>query len=892
MMFASEGPRHIVAWMHEVAASLWGKVVRNLTKALSWGIVTNLAKAWIRTGSYRQLHSAHVAGKHGQVFQAELMGSYFQQARPSLDVLADYGQASITLELQVRSMANAVMDALQERVTQLEKLVGAEESDEEVTLTEAKFVEMMVDVTKLSDGMKERVSNIELDLLVVKRAFLGCSDGLYNRVNMKVPEPKAFGGARNAKELEDLLWDMEQYFSTARVPEGERVTITVMYRTGDAKLWWRTRSEDEVPPKIETWESLKKELKEQLGLKDLPSAIAAADGLTDFKLTNKSNSSESSSAKSKDKNKKKDEKKAGSKKWDKGQKSKSVEDDKWQDKGNFSKGCFICKGPHRARDCPKRKKLNAIFLDEGNNGDPDSDSHICVNPLQLLNVIHADKASPSQRSGLMYVKVMLCNTDVLAMVDTGATHNFFSEGLAQSLGLKNGRVDLMVYPLDDFELILGNEFFLAAKVAVMPYLGGILIADEKQPCFVLRHAKDKRIREGTGSWISVIQVQKGPKKGEATYLAALVEIKPDVQVEVPDGVAGLLKEFADVMPPELPKYLPPRRATDHKIELLPGRHNQVTDALSHKEVQKYVAAITRVESDFADRIRENAKTDAEYQRLVKQVEEGTVRRYWLENSLFHAKGDRLTSATGLSPFELATGQQPLTPHEVARTRTGGRCPAACRFSREKQELLEEAKDSLSKVAKRMKKLKVHPTFHVSFLKPYHEDLVNLGRKQAKRAPPVIQKQFDRGVERILDHKTEGQSKKNKRTSYLVKWENSPDREASLEKAETLWQFEKQVEEYLQTLPTRTSASSSGGPRHIVAWMHEVAASLRGKVVRNLTKALSWGIVTNLAKAWIRTGSYRQLHSAHVAGKHGQVFQAELTGSYFQQARPSSSLMCW
>lgn len=51
-------------------------------------------------------------------------------------------------------------------------------------------------------------------------------------------------------------------------------------------------------------------------------------------------------------------------------------------------------------------------------------------------MIHADKASPSQRSGLMYVKVMLCNIDVLAMVDTGATHNFVSEGLAQSLGLK------------------------------------------------------------------------------------------------------------------------------------------------------------------------------------------------------------------------------------------------------------------------------------------------------------------------------------------------------------------------------------------------------------------------------------------------------------------------
>lgn len=60
------------------------------------------------------------------------------------------------------------------------------------------------------------------------------------------------------------------------------------------------------------------------------------------------------------------------------------------------------------------------------------------------------------------------------------------------------------------------------------------------------------------------------RKGECTYLAALIEIKPDVVVEVPDAVADILSEFCDVMPPELPKKLPPRRAVDHKIELEPG----------------------------------------------------------------------------------------------------------------------------------------------------------------------------------------------------------------------------------------------------------------------------------------------------------------------------------
>ena len=53
-------------------------------------------------------------------------------------------------------------------------------------------------------------------------------------------------------------------------------------------------------------------------------------------------------------------------------------------------------------------------------------------------------------------------------------------------------------------------------------------------------------------------------------LADLVKVKPYVKMEVPDCVAELLKQYANVMPPELPKNLPPRRYIDHKIELLPG----------------------------------------------------------------------------------------------------------------------------------------------------------------------------------------------------------------------------------------------------------------------------------------------------------------------------------
>lgn len=70
--------------------------------------------------------------------------------------------------------------------------------------------------------------------------------------------------------------------------------------------------------------------------------------------------------------------------------------------------------------------------------------------------------------------------------------------------------------------------------------------------------------------LSAIQVGNGLKKGAVTYLSAFIEVKPDHKVEIPDKVAEILKEFADVMPSELQKNLPPSRAIDHKIDIVPG----------------------------------------------------------------------------------------------------------------------------------------------------------------------------------------------------------------------------------------------------------------------------------------------------------------------------------
>ena len=111
--------------------------------------------------------------------------------------------------------------------------------------------------------------------------------------------------------------------------------------------------------------------------------------------------------------------------------------------------------------------------------------------------------------------------------------------------------------------------------------------------------------------------------------------------------------------------------------------------------------------------------------------------------------------------------------------------------------------------KLLERLKLHSTFHVSFLKPYHEDL-HAERVQTKRVPPLVMKQFDREIEKILDHRTMGHSRKNRRTDFLVQWKGTSEAKATWERDVALWQFETAVQAYWQTKSMRASTSAGGG----------------------------------------------------------------------------------
>ena len=64
------------------------------------------------------------------------------------------------------------------------------------------------------------------------------SGGVGYNSKIKIPEPKPFCGARDAKALENFIFDLEQYFrATNTTLEESKITLATMNLAEDAKLW-------------------------------------------------------------------------------------------------------------------------------------------------------------------------------------------------------------------------------------------------------------------------------------------------------------------------------------------------------------------------------------------------------------------------------------------------------------------------------------------------------------------------------------------------------------------------------------------------------------------------------------------------------------------------------
>ncbi|XP_074339849.1 uncharacterized protein LOC141677709 [Apium graveolens] len=448
--------------------------------------------------------------------------------------------------------------------------------------------------------MEEAINEIKVQLLRIETGIHNGGVVTREAPRNEIPKPKSFEGKRDAKEVENFLWNLEQYFEGMEVSDEQtKVRMAIRYLSDIATLWWRRKRADIEKGicTINTFEGFKKELKRQFypknvvyearkKLRELRHRGTIREYLREFTtllLQIPSMTSEDllfyftdglqSWAKQELQRrevKNVDEAICGGDKCPKyykdkrdGYKSFAKKEAYEEKKKNFvpKGGCFVCKGPHTMKDCPKLGSLSTMMEQQEKTIDQASDARH-IRSIRLLNTIEGKPMlKPQGSKGLMYVEALVNENKAQSMIDTGATHNFITLEEAKRVGLKisNGSgwfktVNAKAKPLEG--VALGVELQLGVwkgkvdfSVAPMDYY------------------KTKEVKI-----LSAMQLSKGFKKGEETYLEVVMkndELEED-EFALPNIIKEVLDENQYMMPPELSKKLPPRREVDHKIDLEQG----------------------------------------------------------------------------------------------------------------------------------------------------------------------------------------------------------------------------------------------------------------------------------------------------------------------------------
>ncbi|KAF2298293.1 hypothetical protein GH714_021419 [Hevea brasiliensis] len=312
------------------------------------------------------------------------------------------------------------------------------------------------------DRVLGKVKDMEEQMSLVRMAILqgsvvgAATTSIAPTARVEVPKPNAFHGGRNAKEIDNFLWSLEQYFRALGITEDARkIDHAPLYLADTAMVWWRRRLLDiergsireyvkefmetllEIPDYPDTealfaftdglqnWARLEIERR---GARDLATAVSIAESLIELHRRERNPSprkerNEGSSSHGKDGSCRPYKPKEGH--------HKVQKEDQGMQRPPLS--CFLCDGPHRARECPKKSRLSALI--EEREEDPRPQREATIGSLQLCALKVEGQRTVEPKKGLPFVQMKVGGQEVLALVDTGASNNFLREEEAKRLGI-------------------------------------------------------------------------------------------------------------------------------------------------------------------------------------------------------------------------------------------------------------------------------------------------------------------------------------------------------------------------------------------------------------------------------------------------------------------------
>ncbi|CAL1372649.1 unnamed protein product [Linum trigynum] len=411
--------------------------------------------------------------------------------------------------------------------------------------------------------VKEEIADLKSEVTLVKRAMANGPAIAQPTSTMEVPRPKSFQGSRNARELENFLWSLEQYFEALGIrDENTKVKTAPLYLSDVAMLWWR-RTQGDINKGacvMESWDDFKREIKRQFypenvefearsrlrrlahegeirgyvkefsellleipdytdkeamftfldglqpwaklelqrrGVQSLAEAMAIAESLVEYHEPEERAEFGGN---------------GGGRDYDRDTRRRGRPDQGGSHKVEKPLTCFLCDGPHRVRDCPRKHKLSAMkaVLAECSSSEEEAEEAPRVEPhvakigcMKRLSAIkRAEEPLQPEQHGQCFVEAKLNQRKTKALVDTGASCNLLDVGEAQRLGITyekkkrgwmkatnsratrthgvarqvplklggwTGVADFEVVSLDDYQVIIGMEFMVREKAFPIPY---------------------------------------------------------------------------------------------------------------------------------------------------------------------------------------------------------------------------------------------------------------------------------------------------------------------------------------------------------------------------------------------------------------------------------------